>query len=204
MKGRKGEKVNGKHGVVFTFVLNPLHLFTLSPLHPFIFFLLFLCFSFPCYAQQQEEEEGPQPSLSDIFTDECGQPPDSLDDYSMPSTFSNVEVVEVSSGNSIVVQLANKTRKIARLAGLSALDVKTNEGKAAQKFLSDLILGKHIFVFQYEETVADKMEGIIALAVAYTDINLSMLKSGLVHYQESKFLSPYDNCVYKQTAMKQK
>jgi endonuclease YncB( thermonuclease family) len=187
--------------VLFSLPYSPIPLLPYS-LTLFVCCLLLLCLSFPCHAQQEEpEEETPQPSLSDIFTDECGDAPNSLDDYSMPSAFSNVEVVEVSSGNSIVVQLAaNKTRKLVRLAGLSAPDVKTNEGKAAQKFLSDLVLGKRIFVFQYEATSADKMEGIVALAGTYKDVNLSMLKSGLVRYQESKLLSSYDNCVYKHIA----
>lgn len=162
--------------------------------------LLLLCFSFICRAQEEEEKEQPQDTFADILTDECGEQPDSLDDYSMPSDFAGVEAIEVTNGNTIVVLLSNKTRKAVRLSGLSVADVKTNEGKQAQQFLSNMVLGKKVFVFQYQKTNADKMEGIIALAGTYTDVNLSMLKSGMARYEKSKQLSEHDNCAYSITA----
>lgn len=161
--------------------------------------LLLLCFSFTCHAQEEEETEQPQDTFADILTDECGEQPDSLDDYFMPSDFAGIEVVEVTNGNTIVVLLSNKTRKTVRLSGLSVSDVKTNEGKQAQQFLSNMVLGKKIFLFQYQKTSADKMEGIIALAGTYADVNLSMLKAGMASYEKSKHLSEYDNCAYKTT-----
>jgi endonuclease YncB( thermonuclease family) len=164
--------------------------------------LLVLFFSFTCYSQEEEEEEQPQASLADILTDECGEQPDSLNDYLMPSEFSDVEVVEVANGNTIVVVIANKNRKTIKLTGLIVSDIKTDEAKKSQQFLSGLVLGKRIFVLQYEKTNTDNMEGIVTLAGNYTDVNLSMLKSGLARYEKSKFLSEYDNCAYKQTALK--
>lgn len=162
--------------------------------------LFLLSFSFTCHAQEEDEK---QTSLTEILTDECGAQPDSLDAYFMPSEFANVEVAEVTSGNTIVVILANKSRKQVRLAGLAVSDIKTSEGKASQQFLSNLVSGKKIFVLQYEKTNADNMEGVVTLAGSYTDINLSMLKSKTARYTESKFLSDYDNCAYKQIAANQ-
>jgi endonuclease YncB( thermonuclease family) len=162
--------------------------------------LFILLFSFTCYAQ--EEEEQPQASLADMLMDECGEQPESLDDYFMPSEFSDVEVVEVTNGNTIIVLMANKTRKTIRLAGLSVSEIKTDEGKKSQQFLSGLVLGNRIFVLQYEKTNTDNIEGIITLARNYTDVNLSMLKSGMARYEKSKFLSEYDNCAYKQISSK--
>ena len=166
-----------------------------------IIVLCFLCFSLTCHAQEEDEK---QAMLADILTDECGEQPDSIDDYLMPSQFANVLVVEVTSGNTIVVELANKTRKTIRLTGLSVSDVKTGEGKQAQQLLSTLVSNKRIFLLQYERTSEDKTEGIIALAGTYMDINLAMLKAGIAHYEESKFLSEYDNCAYKQTSARAK
>lgn len=167
----------------------------------FVFCCLFilLCF-FTCYAQ--EEEELPQASLADMLTDECGEQPESLDDYFMPSEFSDVEVVEVTNGNTIIVLIANKTRKTIKLAGLIVSDMKSDEGKKSQQFLSGLVSGKRIFILQHEKTNTDNMEGIVTLAGNYTDVNLSMLKSGMARYEKSKFLSEYDNCAYKQIASK--
>ncbi|GEM_PF-3397608 len=164
-----------------------------------VFFLLSVTFT--CHAQEEDEK---QASLADILTDECGTAPDSADDYLMPSAFANVLVAEVTNGNTIIVELTNKTRKSVRLTGLNVPDIKTNEGKQARQILLTLLSNKRIFLLQYEETSTDKAEGIIALAKTYADINLAMLKSGMALYEQSKFLSDYDNCAYKQTFLKAK
>jgi endonuclease YncB( thermonuclease family) len=133
----------------------------------------------------------------------CGNPAVHSDFFISLTAFEGAEVIEVVSGNTVIVTLANGERRQMKLSGVDAPDIKTEAGQLSQKYLSELVLNRRVEVLLNGGDFGGKEVGIrLSHEGVSSDVNLSMLESGMGRYGLVENLGSYDKCVYRLAAEK--
>ena len=96
--------------------------------------------------------------------------------YSDLSLAAQFKVTQVNSGDIIKVTDSNRTI-IVRLAGIDAPEQGQPYNHRARTHLTDLILHRTVFIFEYEKGLRNSLVGEVFLEGR--SINLEMLRAGL-------------------------
>ena len=96
--------------------------------------------------------------------------------YSSLSLAAQFKVIQVNSGDIIKVTDSNRTI-IVRLAGIDAPEPGQPFNHRARTHLTDLILHRTVFIFEYEKGLKDSLVGEVFLEGR--SINIEMLRAGL-------------------------
>ena len=106
------------------------------------------------------------------------------------------KVIEVVNGNTFRISLSDKTQRKVKLVATAT--PKDADGKIAQKILSDLILGKTVFILVNPSK--DKDKNLVGdVRVGGTLVNRKMLELGWARYESPApyTISGHTACVYK-------
>lgn len=134
----------------------------------------------------------PVQTLKFQYEKECGNP---LYESMLWSQVTG-KVIEVLNGTTFKVNLSDKTQRMVKL--VATAPPKDNDGKVAQKMLSDLVLGKTVFILVNPSH--DKDKNLVGdVRVGGTLVNRKMLELGWVRYEVPApyTISGYTACVYK-------
>jgi endonuclease YncB( thermonuclease family) len=133
----------------------------------------------------------------------CGNPAVHSDFFISLAEFEGAKVTKVVSGNTVIVTLVNGKRRQMKLSGVAAPDIKTEAGQLSQKYLSELVLNRRVEILLDGGDFRGKEVGIrLPLEGVLSDVNLSMLESGMARYGLVENLGSYDKCVYRLAAEK--
>ena len=133
----------------------------------------------------------------------CGNPLEQSDAYHHPSGWKGLLVTKVIDGRTIIALLPNGVSKRMKLGGVDSPKIRTQEGLASRRYLSDLVLGKRVTLLLHGVSDADKtLGGRVSLETFPADVNQAMIEAGMARYEESQYLTSFDNCMYKLSAEK--
>jgi endonuclease YncB( thermonuclease family) len=118
------------------------------------------------------------------------------------STF-EAKVLEVTSGNTLIVKSKHGKREVIHMVGIAVPDVKTPFGIASKEHLATLALGKSVEVWlistNARKATSRQATGIIEITTpTRLDINLEQIKAGMAQHRS---FGPYtqdarDRCLY--------
>lgn len=113
----------------------------------------------------------------------------------------NVKVLQILTGDTLLVQLDKKRQLTVVLSGIHAPKGTDAYAKESLAHLKGLLGGKTIEL-QFNPSEKDLKQAKLITCVAHqgvTDVNLAMIRAGLARYQEppSYSMSDYTACTYR-------
>ena len=160
---------------------------------------LFLLMHFSPGLAQETKPKAALPNLN--LETPCGNPLEQSDGYRQPAGWKDLLVTKVIDGRTILVLLPNGATRRMKLGGVDVPKNKTREARASRRYLSALVLRKHVTLLLHSDE--DKtLGGRVSLDTSPVEVNQAMIDSGMARYKESEYLTSFDNCMYKLSAEK--
>jgi endonuclease YncB( thermonuclease family) len=100
-----------------------------------------------------------------------------------------------SISDSRTLTIADDRRVRFRLAGV-VVPSRTRSRVHVRRFLEERLLGRQVETLLYKTEQRGTKAGV--LHISGRDIGLEMVIAGMVQYEQSDFLTAYENCLYRE------